>query len=118
MRDDLRSVNAFLAFVRECLVRGLWVLAVQRPENSVFLRDHGLRIEDVPGILETLSSGDREKGPMDDDEMGRPAGTVFSFLKHFEDEDRITLVYIKIKVPDLKQQCIVVSLHESETVWR
>lgn len=110
MRQDLRSVKAFLAQVRKCLAEGEWD-GWKRPKNLHFLAEHGLRREDVRKEIEGLAPNHRNEGPMDDDSPGRAPGTVFVFLKPFETDKGMIRIYIKLKIPDDDPFCLVLSFH-------
>jgi len=113
LRKDLKSVYSFLEIVRSCLQdEDSWDWLASRPENRSFVTRHALCRADIRRELETLSSTHRTQGPMDDDAMGREAGTVFVFSKPFETETGLINLYIKIKIPDEDPFCIVVSFHE------
>lgn len=116
LRNDLKSVHAFLEMVRSCLQdEDTWVW-LTRPENTSFVTRHGLSRADIRHEVEALSSRHRTQGPMDDDAMCREAGTVFVFSKPFEIETGMISLYIKIKIPDDDPSCIVVSFHEEGRV--
>ena len=116
LRNDLKSIHAFLERVRSCLQdEDTWVW-LTRPENTSFVTRNGLSRPDIRRELETLSSSHRTQGPMDDDKVGREAGTVFVFSKPFESETGLINLYIKIKIPDDEPFCIVVSFHEEGRV--
>ena len=117
LREELKSVHAFLEMVRFCLQdEGSWDWLTRRPENTSFVTRHGLSRADIRSEVEKLSSRHRTQGPMDDDKVDRDAGTVFVFSKPFETETGLINLYIKIKIPDDEPFCIVVSFHEERRV--
>ena len=117
LRNDLKSIHAFLEMVRSCLQdEDSWDWLTRRPENKSFVTRHGLSRPDIRRELETLSSRHRTQGPMDDDKFCREAGTVFVFSKPFVTETGLINLYIKIKIPDDEPFCIVVSFHEEGRV--
>jgi hypothetical protein len=117
LREGLKSVHAFLEMVRSCLQdEDSWDWLIRRPENTSFVSRHGLSRAEIRREVEKLSSGHRTQGPMDDDKVGRDAGTVFVFSKPFETETGLINLYIKIKIPDDEPFCIVVSFHEEGRV--
>lgn len=113
MRDDMKTVGAFLKAVKNCLADdGSWVLW-NAPKNRDFLLAHGLTMDDVREIVEDLFPSHVTQGPMDDDSPSRDPGTIFVFEKYFEHERRGIWLYIKLEILDSNPFCVVMSIHES-----
>lgn len=113
MRDDLNTPKAFLDVVKTCLADDLWQIWTTR-KNNTFLTSHGLGRADVKDEIEKLLPGHAVQGPMDDDSMSRPPGTIYVFKKFFQHERETIELYIKIEILDYDTECEVMSFHESD----
>lgn len=112
MRDDLKNVDNFLAVVKACLSNNDDWEYLTRPENRNFMAEHGLSGQIVKQQVEGLHRNNVYQGPMDDDDLKRKSGTIFVFRKPFQAKNRLLNIYIKIKILDETEYCIVVSFHE------